>query len=460
MYQDTIAAVATPLGTGALGVVRLSGTESGAIVSGLFTGRLRDHRAVYGHLVDPATGSAVDEVMALLLNAPRSYTREEMVELTCHGGPLVVQTALGLLLRQGARLAEPGEFTLRAFLHGRLDLAQAESVLDIITSKTPGGLRLAVDGLAGGLSGRVRALRAMLIEPLAYLTALVDFPEDEVEASDAAQAMDAALVGLGRLIATAGQGMIYRQGVRTAIVGRPNAGKSSLLNRLLGRDRAIVTAIPGTTRDTLEEVANIGDIPFVFVDTAGIADTVDPVERLGVERSRATLDTADVVLWVVDLSRPWDAQDDAIARELVGKRVFVVGNKRDLPPAPWAARFAGAPEGLPLPVAEAAAWPGQPVSALSGAGVDELEEKLRQFALSGEVFDGSEPVVSNIRHRSALERAAGHVKDALRAHHDGLPADFITIDLTSAVNALGEITGETAQADLLDAIFSKFCIGK
>ncbi|MSQ26588.1 MAG: tRNA uridine-5-carboxymethylaminomethyl(34) synthesis GTPase MnmE [Dehalococcoidia bacterium] len=459
MYQDTIAAIATPLGVGALGVVRLSGSGSESIVAGLFTRPLQDHRAVYGHLTDPETGSRVDEVMALLLSAPRSYTREDMVEVTCHGGPLVVQTVLGLLLRQGARLADPGEFTLRAFLNGRLDLAQAESVLDVIISKTPAGLRLAVDGLSGALSERVRALRGSLLEPLAYLTALVDFPEDEVGTIDVAPAMEQALNGIEALVATAGQGIIYRDGVRTAIIGRPNAGKSSLLNRLLGRDRAIVASVPGTTRDTLEEVANLRDIPFVFVDTAGIGDTVDQIERMGIERSRATADTADVVLFVVDLSRGWDTQDSELARELAGRRVFVVGNKADLPPAPWAVPSEGESQELALP-AGAAGWPGQRVSALTGDGIDELAGSLRRFVLGAAVFDGSEPVVCNVRHRSALERAAGHVRDALRAHHDRLPADFITIDLTSAVEALGDITGEAAQPDLLDAIFSKFCIGK
>ncbi|MEK7214388.1 MAG: GTPase, partial [Chloroflexota bacterium] len=277
---------------------------------------------------------------------------------------------------------------------------------------------------------------------------------------DVAPALGEALAGLDRLIATAGQGVIYRDGVRTAIIGRPNAGKSSLLNRLLGRDRAIVTSVPGTTRDTLEEVANIRDIPFVFVDTAGIGDSADQIERMGIERSRATAEAADVVLFVVDLSRPWDGQDSDLAGELADRRVFVVGNKADLPLASWAPPGGVQSPGFVLPPPGSAEWPSQRVSALTGAGIEELSDGLRRFVLTGRVFDGSEPVVSKVRHRAALERAAGHVRDAVEAHRKGLPADFITIDLTGAVQALGEITGETAQADLLDAIFSKFCIGK
>ncbi|MBI2886129.1 MAG: tRNA uridine-5-carboxymethylaminomethyl(34) synthesis GTPase MnmE [Chloroflexi bacterium] len=446
MYQDTIAAIATPLGEAALGIVRLSGAQARPIAQRVFSGRLRDRRVVYGHLRDPATGELVDEAMATYLAAPRTYTREDMVDLSCHGSGLLLQRVLQLLLREGARAAEPGEFTLRAFLHGRIDLAQAEAVLDVIQARTQAGLQIALQALEGRLSERVRAVRRALLEPLAYCTALVDFPEDEVEPQDVAGQIAGALAELEGLLRTADQGMVYRQGVRAVLVGRPNVGKSSLLNRLLGRNRAIVTELPGTTRDTLEELANLHGVPFLLTDTAGITESDDPVERLGVERSRLALAAADLALLVLDASQPLEQRDYQLAELLDGRRALVVANKVDLPHV--------------LRGDELGQWPWVWASALLGKGMEELEARLAALVLGGEVPPMQTPLVSNPRHKAALERALQHAAAALEGYRGGIPADLVTIDLTSAVAALGEITGETVEEDLLELIFSRFCVGK
>ena len=462
MYQDTIVAIATPLGEGALGVVRMSGTEAFAIAGRVFSGRLEDHHVVYGHLREPNTGALVDQAMGVYLAAPQSYTREDMVEFTCHGGALLLQRALEALLREGARQAEPGEFTLRAFLNGRIDLTQAEAVLDVIQAKTQLGLNLALQGLEGRLSMQVREARAALLEPLAYLTALVDFPEDEVGQQDVDGELAACLQQLRSLLDSADQGMVYRQGVRTAIVGRPNAGKSSLLNLLLGRERAIVTATPGTTRDTVEEVASVNGVPFVLVDTAGIRTTVDAVEALGVERSRQSIASADMVLLVVDTSEPLDEETCGIAAALADKQVLVVANKRDLPDQLFVDDAPQAPAMLLAALRGEGkdAWHCVGLSALTGEGFDALAEAMTRAVLGGRAANADAAMVTNPRHKVALVQAVGHLEAGLVSYRQGMPADFVTIDLTAAVAALGEITGENAEQDLLDVIFSRFCIGK
>ena len=461
MYRDTIAAIATPLGEGALGIVRLSGPDARSIARRVFSRPLADHRLVFGRLMDPQTRALVDEAMAAYLAEPHSYTREDMVEFTCHGGATALQGALALLLREGARPAQPGEFTMRAYLNGRIDLAQAESVLDVIQAKTQTGLQLALQGLEGRLSREVKAARAELLEPLAYLTALVDFPEDEVGAQDVTGPLEACRDRLTLLLQHADQGAVYRQGVRTAIVGRPNAGKSSLLNRLLGQERAIVTPVAGTTRDTLEEVANVRGVPFLFVDTAGITETADVVEAAGIERSRRAVAVADLVLLVVDGSRPLFEADLPIADSGAEKPVFVVANKCDLPEA-WQHGPTAPRREHPLVRALAGedGWPCARLSARTGAGFEAFLDRLAAQVLGGRVVPAELPLVSQPRHQAALDGAQRHVTAALESYRSGVPADFVTIDLTAAVNALGEITGETASEDLLDLIFSKFCIGK
>lgn len=445
MYDDTIAAISTPIGEGAIGVVRMSGPEALAIAAKVFSGKLRHRRLSRGRVVDPGSGSMLDEVMATCMLAPNSYTCEDVVEIYGHGGAVSLQAVLKALLSSGARAAEPGEFTLRAFLNGRIDLSQAEAVRDMIEAKTDAGLRIAMNGLQGGLSGKVRALRTTILEVLAYLTTRIDFPEDDVPVEDPLPAIRKAAASLDQLISSADYGIIYRHGVRVAIVGRPNVGKSSLLNRLLEHDRAIVTPVAGTTRDTVEEVANIQGIPFVLVDTAGLTETSDPVEHLGIERSRKALAGADLVMLVLDSSQPLTEEDTELMGRVNGKSVVTVANKSDLPKL---VDFNALPEGAVR------------TSMVTGEGLDYLKERLAEAALNDKAVGSAQALVSNSRQKAALESAAEHLASAEKALAEGLADDFVTIDLTAALNCLGEITGETVTEDLLHTIFSKFCIGK
>ncbi len=449
--DDTIVAVGTPLGEGGIGIIRMSGPEAPAILRRLVaptrSGEWLPWRLRHGRVVEPDTGAPVDEVLAVWMAPPRTYTRQDVAEIHCHGGMVALGRVLDLCLRAGARLAEPGEFTLRAFLNGRLDLAQAEAVLDVVRAKSRAGLRLAMGQLEGKLSARVSAVRGQLVEALAHVEAAIDFPDDEIPPCDLPALLGGAAAELDALLAGAGQGMAYRQGLRTAIVGRPNVGKSSLLNALLRAERAIVAPIPGTTRDTVEESAVIGGMPLVLVDTAGLTDTADPVERLGVERSRAALDAADLVLWVLDGSQPPTAQDQAIAGLVEGRAGVLVVNKCDLPRAPGHEALAPG-------------WRGVQVSALTGQGLASLEQAVLDTVLAGRVQAGQEPLVSRPRHADALRRAREHVAAAARAHAEGWPDDCIAIDLRAAAAALGEITGETVSEDLVVRIFSSFCVGK
>lgn len=456
MYDDTIAAIATPPGEGGIGIVRLSGRDAVRIAQTIFhphrAGPLRPYRLRYGRIVDPADGRIVDEALLALMRSPRSFTREDVVELSCHGGPLPLQRTLDLALAAGARLARPGEFTLRAFLNGRLDLTQAEATLDVIRAQTAAGLALAQAQLGGWLAQEVRRIRADLLEALAYVTVVVDFPEDEVEPQDITTGLAAGLQTVERLLATADQGVIYRQGARAALVGRPNVGKSSLLNALLRADRAIVTAIPGTTRDTLEETANLAGIPVVLIDTAGITESADPVERLGVERSRAALAGADLALLVFDSQQPLTPDDAQIAALTVAKPTIVVWNKVDAgPDANWSPAHPFEHPRLAGSVT---------TSAQTGAGIDALAQAVARALLGGGATAGDAHLVSNPRHRDALSRAALHLRAVVESLRIGAPTDLLAGDLTTALNALGEITGETVGDDLLDVIFSRFCIGK
>jgi tRNA modification GTPase len=457
MHDDTIAAIATPPGEGGVGIVRISGQAAQAIAARVFRplrpGPLRPYRLRYGHVVNPATGAVVDEALLALMRAPRSFTREDVVELSCHGGPLPLQSALALVLAAGARLANPGEFTMRAFLNGRIDLTQAEATLDVIRAQTGAGLALAQAQLGGWLAREVRAARAALLECLAYVTVVVDFPEDEVEPQDIGPQLRAGLTTVQGLLRGADQGIVYRQGARAALVGRPNVGKSSLLNALLRADRAIVTPIPGTTRDTLEETANLAGIPVVLVDTAGIHASDDPVEQLGVERSRAALAGADLALLVLDASAPLTPGDVEIAALTLEKPTILVWNKVD---AAASASAAGPPP-LPHPRLIATAR----TSARTGDGVDALARAVAEALLGGAPLAAGEArLVSSPRHRDALRRAEELLQAALAGWDAGHPTDLIGGDLNAALNALGEITGESVGDDLLDVIFSRFCIGK
>ena len=474
MQNDTIAAIATPPGQGGIGVIRISGAEAFALVQPLFrfagqaNGLPLSHVLTYGRIVDPTGGEILDEVLVAFMYAPRTYTREDVVEIQGHGGPLLLQRILRLLLAHGARLANPGEFTLRAFLNGRLDLAQAESVMDLISARTEVSQRLAMQQLQGRISSQVQDARQAILGVIARIEASIDFPEDDIPTPAAAELRPLIEIARGKvatLLAGSEQGRLYRQGLRTAIIGRPNVGKSSMLNALLRTERAIVTPIAGTTRDTVEEVANLRGIPLYLIDTAGITPTSDPVEQIGVQRSRAAAESAEVVLLIFDGSQPLSAQDRQIADELRGmgfgriahenenvrRRVVLIAiNKADQ-------------EQLLNLTEVQRLWPEVTTvctSTVTGEGLGELEEALANLVLAGQALFGEEALITSARHQAALQSSAEHLRAGLHALEQELPLDFVSIDLVAAYRALGEVTGETASEDLLERIFSEFCIGK
>jgi tRNA modification GTPase len=458
MYSldDTIAAIATSIGQSGVGIVKISGPEAYPIARQLFrfakdVDDFQPYRLHYGHVIDPAARAVVDEALVVYMPQPHSYTRQDVIEIQAHGGIVPLRHILELTLRLGARPAEAGEMTLRAFLNGRLDLAQAEAVLDVIEAKTDAALRVATEQLGGSLSAQVSGVRTALLDTLAFLEASIDFVEDEIPLQDIVGPLSEATTHLEKLIQSADNGLIYRQGVRAAIVGRPNVGKSSLLNALLRGDRAIVTNIPGTTRDTLEETVNVKGIPLVLVDTAGIrTKPVDEVERIGVQRSQTALARADVALMVVDGSCQLEAEDWEIEGLVRGKPALLIVNKNDLL-SRQEARIS--PDFL-------SSVPRVYISALTNQGIDELETAIIDLVMDGEVTLADTPLVSNPRHKTLLQRAREHTQAAIVAQRAGLSPDLVSIDVREAVEALGEITGETVTEDLLDTIFGKFCIGK
>ncbi len=451
---DTIAAIATPLGEGGLAVIRISGPRALGIAEACFrpAGKLSlppstapSHTIHFGKII--RRGQPVDDVLLSVMRAPRTFTREDVVEISCHGGLLPAKLVLDALLENGARLAEPGEFTRRAFLNGRIDLAQAEAVADLIHSRTELALAAAREQLAGELSRRINSLRDDLMRILAHVEAHIDFPDEDI-APDTREKLVERLQAAGsfmdQLLRTADEGQILRRGIRAAIVGRPNAGKSSLLNRLLGRDRAIVSPIPGTTRDTIEETANIRGLPVLLIDTAGLRETSDDLEIEGVRRSRKTLADAEMILHVLDGSEPLAADDQKYLDEFAVNKRILVRNKIDLPPR------------LFLPGAISPIG----VCCVSGAGVENLKDAIKEKIWAGEISGEMLQVMINSRHQDALRRARAGVERTLAAMRDAASLDLTALDLRIAANAVGEIVGKTATEDLLDSIFSQFCIGK
>ena len=458
--DDTIAAIATPLGEGGLAVLRISGPDALAVADKIFAGKDKPssaptHTIHFGIVV--RDGKTLDEVLLAILRAPRTFTREDTVEISCHGGILPAKLILDAILANGARLAEPGEFTRRAFLNGRIDLAQAEAVADLIHSRTELALAAANEQLAGKLSQRINRLRDDLLHILAHVEAHIDFPDEDI-APDTRdkllQRLEEGIAFIGELLRTADEGQILRRGIRAAIVGRPNTGKSSLLNQLLGRDRAIVSPIPGTTRDTIEETANVRGLPVVFIDTAGLREASDEIEIEGIRRSRQSLAQAELILHVLDAAQPLTRDDENYLTEFAGKKRIFVRNKTDLPAQwQWPPKFDSAPNGSPLPAAV-------DVSCTTGNGIESLKDAIKELIWSGAVKAEMLQVMINSRHQDALNRARAATLRSIEALRSNATLELVALDLRIAVAAVGEIVGKTTTEDLLDSIFSQFCIGK
>lgn len=461
VHFDTIAAISTPMGEGAIAIVRLSGDEAVQIADRIFRSpngkRLieeKTHTIHYGHLVDPKTTETVEEVMVSLMKAPKTFTREDVVEINCHGGLVAVNRVLALVLKEGARLAEPGEFTKRAFLNGRIDLSQSEAVMDLIRAKTDRAMNVALGQMEGKLSKLVGELRQALIETLAQVEVNIDYPEyDDVEEMTIPVMLEKCTwvkEEIEKLLQTSAQGKILREGLSTVIIGRPNVGKSSLLNSLVQENKAIVTDIAGTTRDIIEEYVNVRGVPLRLVDTAGIRETEDIVERIGVERSRQVLKEADLILFVLNYGEELTEEDRRLFEAVEGMDTIIVVNKTDLP--------------AKMDVEEVKAIAGDrelvTTSLLQEEGVVELEEAIANLFFTGSIESEDMTYVSNARHIALLHQAKQLIEDALMAAESGVPVDMIQIDVTRSWEVLGEIVGDTVQESLINQLFSQFCLGK
>lgn len=456
---DTIAAVATPPGEGGISIIRVSGDNVFDIVEPLFKGKnlqnVNSHTINYGHIIDPATQSEVDEVMVSVMRAPKTYTREDVLEINCHGGLMATNEILQLVLSNGARLAEPGEFTKRAFLNGRIDLSQAEAVMDLIRAKTDKSMKVALNQLDGNLSRLIKSLRQDILEVLAQVEVNIDYPEyDDVETMTTKLLLEKAQdvkASIQQLLKTAKQGKVLREGLATAIVGRPNVGKSSLLNQLLNEDKAIVTDVAGTTRDVIEEYVNVAGVPLKLIDTAGIRKTEDTVEKIGVERSRKAIGAADLVLLVLDTSEPLTDGDRQLLADTADEKRIIILNKTDLP--------------LKIDMDELAKLAGDTklikTSMLQNQGVSELQDEIAHLFFDEGIESGQGNVmVTNARHIGLLNQASQALDDVMTGISAGMPVDLVQIDMTRCWNDLGEITGDSYQDELLDQLFSQFCVGK
>lgn len=459
LADDLIAAVATPLGEGAIAIVRVSGRGAIELVEKAFRpkkarGKLSElpsHRMVLGHIVDEE-GNAVDEVLVCPMRAPNTYTREDLVEIHCHGGIVSVRRILDIVLGLGARLAEPGEFTKRAFLNGRIDLAQAEAVLDIIRAKSRMGAELALRQLGGSLSQAIGELRRRLQGLLAAVEAGIDFPEDVDVSCEEIMMETGELIGeIERLMGTEEVARIYREGLAVVLLGKPNVGKSTLLNRILGEQRAIVTDIPGTTRDIIEESVSIKGVPVRIIDTAGIRSDPGLIESIGIERARDAVERSDIVVAVFDATQELDEEDKRIAEMLSGKRCVVALNKVDSGVRRTSTRDLREMLGASVPIVE--------ISAKEGIGIESLEERIVE-AVSGSGCIAEGAVITRRRHKEALKRACQSLEAARKGLADGVPMECVAVDLWEAWERLGEITGESLSEEVIDRIFEEFCVGK
>ncbi|RWZ54737.1 tRNA uridine-5-carboxymethylaminomethyl(34) synthesis GTPase MnmE [Halobacillus fulvus] len=458
METDTITAISTPMGEGAIAIVRLSGPEAVSISARLFQGKdlneVQSHTMHYGKIIDPETGEMAEEVMVSVMRAPKTFTREDIVEINCHGGLVSVNRVLEIILASGARLAEPGEFTKRAFLNGRIDLSQAEAVMDLIRAKTDRAMNVALKQMDGRLSRLIQNLRQQLLETLAHVEVNIDYPEyDDVEEMSHEMMNEktkAVLEEINRILDTARQGKILREGLGTAIIGRPNVGKSSLMNALVHENKAIVTEVPGTTRDVIEEYVNVRGVPLRLIDTAGIRETEDIVERIGVERSRQVLKEADLILYVLNYGDEFNEDDEQLLEAIQDMNVIVIINKTDLDQKLDIERLKKL----------AGEHPVVTTALIKEEGIDQLEEAIAGTFFEGDLDAGDMTYVSNVRHVQLLKQAKQALEDARNGMEMGVPLDVVQIDVTRTWEILGEIIGDTVHDSLIDQLFSQFCLGK
>ena len=459
MDFDTITSISTPMGEGAIGIVRLSGPQAIEIGDILYKGKkklseVETHTINYGHIIDPETNETVEEVMVSVLRAPKTFTREDIIEINCHGGILTINRILELTMTYGARMAEPGEYTKRAFLNGRIDLSQAEAVMDFIRSKTDRASKVAMNQIEGRLSDLIKKQRQSILEILAQVEVNIDYPEyDDVEDATTDFLLEQSKrikEEINQLLETGAQGKIMKEGLSTVIVGRPNVGKSSMLNNLIQDNKAIVTEVAGTTRDVLEEYVNVRGVPLRLVDTAGIRDTEDIVEKIGVERSRKALSEADLILFVLNNNEPLTEDDQTLFEVIKNEDVIVIINKTDLEQRLDVSELREMIGDMPL----------IQTSMLKQEGIDELEIQIKDLFFGGEVQNQDMTYVSNSRHISLLKQARQSIQDAIDAAESGIPMDMVQIDLTRTLEILGEIIGESASDELIDQLFSQFCLGK
>ncbi|HCW04075.1 MAG TPA: tRNA uridine-5-carboxymethylaminomethyl(34) synthesis GTPase MnmE [Clostridium sp.] len=455
---DTIAAVATGIGESGISIIRVSGDKALAIVNSIFRGKndrslldIKSYSMRYGHIVSKENNEVIDEVIVSYMKGPRSYTAEDTVEINCHGGIVATNRVLEEVVRAGARIAEPGEFTKRAFLNGRIDLSQAEGVIDIIRAKTELSMKSALAQSEGRISREITAMRENLLNIIAHIEATVDFPEEDLEEVTSQQVkidLKNLIDHIDKLAASANEGKILREGIDLVIIGKPNVGKSSLLNALLMENRAIVTDVPGTTRDIIEEYINIDGIPLKVVDTAGIRETEDLVEKIGVEKSKKKINEADLIILMLDASRELDSEDKEIIQYMKDRRYLLLLNKTDLDKKLNINEIDQLNKDFIIEV-----------SALKGMGIDKLKDAIKRMFFKGEIT-ANDIMITNSRHKEALIRAKEKCEEALKTLEAGFSIDLASIDARDAWSSLGEITGDTIEEDLLNKIFSEFCIGK
>lgn len=456
MFFDTIAGISTPRGEGGIGIIRISGTEAFEILEKIFVPKskkkiseLKNFSINYGHIVDRE--EVVDEVMVSIMKSPNTYTKEDIVEINCHGGFVITEKVLEVVLKNGARIAEAGEFTRRAFLNGRIDLTQAEAIIDIIHGKTEKAISLSLNQLRGDLKEQIEHLKKLILDVAAHINVVLDYPEEGIDdplPQNLVDNLKEVVDTTNTLISSYDKGKLIKEGIKTGIVGKPNVGKSSLLNSILREERAIVTHIPGTTRDIIEEVVNLKGIPLILVDTAGIRKTDDVVENIGVEKSKKILQEADLILFVIDGSRELDEEDLKIYDSIQSDNVIGILNKIDVEKIADISKLTKIKKWIEI-------------SAMKNIGIDEMEEKIYRHIISENIEDSSQKLtITNVRHKSALEKTKQSVENMFETIDGGLPMDLLAVDIKGALDSLSEITGEISSEDLLDHIFSNFCVGK